>query len=219
MSAFPDQPNHLLEWLRGRRVLGGDAGATPFCFIPRGTYGTYLADLVRELCASGIIHHFDIAASISLRVDGVMLTLESGEILATEFAVLATGNDAKPGLTGVPAVKPWSQSTLSKIEGDGSVLIIGTGSTMVDQVSRLSQCRTPLSPIRKCEKVWTHPVFGLELADFAVPAGDQRRGQHRASFGHQYSARSHRTRCACGSATRCTKRPLLIVGPSSSRCC
>ena len=68
-----------------------------------------------------------------------MLTLELGETLAADFAVLATGNDAKPSLNGIPAVKPWSQNTLSKIEGDGSVLIIGTGLTMVDQVLSLER--------------------------------------------------------------------------------
>jgi uncharacterized NAD(P)/FAD-binding protein YdhS len=74
-----------------------------------------------------------------LRVDKVVPTLELGRILATEFAVLATGNDTKPDLSGIPAVKPWSQATLAKIDGVGSVLIIGTGLTMVDQVLSLAR--------------------------------------------------------------------------------
>jgi uncharacterized NAD(P)/FAD-binding protein YdhS len=48
MSAFPDQSDHLLQWL-GREGTGrGVACPTPFCFIPRGVYGAYLADLVQE---------------------------------------------------------------------------------------------------------------------------------------------------------------------------
>jgi len=140
MSAFPDQPNHLLEWLQSERALSDVTDATPFCFIPRRIYGAYLADLVRELRASGTLRHIrDRCVDLVESVDKVLLTLESGRTLATEFVVLATGNDAKPHLSGIPAVKPWSQTTLSKIDGDGSVLIIGTGLTMVDQVLSLDR--------------------------------------------------------------------------------
>ena len=140
MSAFPDQPDHLSEWLRTGRAVRTVADATPFCFIPRGIYGAYLADLVREIRASGGLRHArDRCVDLVEGVDKVVLTLELGEILAADFAVLATGNDAKPSLNGIPAVKPWSQNTLSKIEGDGSVLIIGTGLTMVDQVLSLER--------------------------------------------------------------------------------
>jgi uncharacterized NAD(P)/FAD-binding protein YdhS len=140
MSAFPDQPNHLLEWLRSRCTLRDDADATPLCFIPRGTYGAYLADLVRELCASGTLRHVRTrCVDLVERVDKVVLTLETGAILGTEFVVLATGNDTKPDLSGIHAVKPWSRATLAELEGDGSVLIIGTGLTMVDQVLSLDR--------------------------------------------------------------------------------
>ena len=139
MSAFPDQPEHLLEWLRSKRV-GAVGDATAFCFIPRGVYGAYLADLVRGIRAGGALRHVrDRCIDLAEGVDKVVLTLESGDTLATEFAVLATGNDAKRALSGIPALKPWSQTTLAKIEGDGSVLIIGTGLTMVDQVLSLDR--------------------------------------------------------------------------------
>ena len=121
MSAFPDQPGHLSEWLRTGRAVRTVADATPFCFIPRGIYGAYLADLVREIRARGGLRHIrDRCINLVESVDKVVLTLESGETLAAEFAVLATGNDAKPSVNGIPAVKPGRQTTLSKIEGDGS---------------------------------------------------------------------------------------------------
>jgi uncharacterized NAD(P)/FAD-binding protein YdhS len=140
MSAFADQPSHLLNWLRSRGALSGFAGTTPFCFIPRGIYGAYLADLVYELRAGGVLRHLrDRCVDLVEEVDDVVLTLESGNTLVAEFVVLATGNDAKPALNGIPAVRPWSEAALSKIVVGGSVLIIGTGLTMVDQMLSLDR--------------------------------------------------------------------------------
>ena len=140
MSAFPDQPDDLSEWLRNGRAVRTVADATPFCFIPRGIYGAYLADLVREIRAGGGLRHVrDRCVDLAEGVDKVVLTLELGETLVTEFAVLATGHDAKRGLSSIPAIKPWSQTTLSKIDSDCSVLIIGTGLTMVDLVLSLER--------------------------------------------------------------------------------
>jgi uncharacterized NAD(P)/FAD-binding protein YdhS len=110
MSAFADQPSHLLNWLPSRGALSGVAGTTPFCFIPRGIYGAYLADLVGELRAGGALRHVrDRCVDLVQEVDDVVLTLESGNTLVAEFVVLATGNDPKPALNGIPAVRPWSR--------------------------------------------------------------------------------------------------------------
>jgi uncharacterized NAD(P)/FAD-binding protein YdhS len=99
-----------------------------------------MALMVREVRAGGAFHHVrDRCIDLAEGIDKVFLMLESGETLAAEFVVLATGNDAKRRLSGIPALKPWSPTTLSKIEGDGSVLIIGTGLTMVDQVLSLDR--------------------------------------------------------------------------------
>ena len=39
MSALPDDPGHLVDWLRAH----GRADATPADFVPRADYGSYLA--------------------------------------------------------------------------------------------------------------------------------------------------------------------------------
>ena len=57
MSAFADQPDHLLRWLQREGPMQGVACPTPFCFIPRGVYGAYVADLAQELLASVAIRH------------------------------------------------------------------------------------------------------------------------------------------------------------------
>jgi hypothetical protein len=72
-------------------------------------------------------HVRDRCVDLIENVDDVVLTLESSNILVAEFVVLATGNDAKPALNGIPAVRPWSEATLSKINVGASVLIIGPG--------------------------------------------------------------------------------------------
>ena len=128
-----------MNWLRSERVETG-CDATPFCFIPRGVYGAYLADLVRGIKDSGALRHVrDRCVDLTEGADKVALKLESGATLAADLVVLATGNDSKRGLAGIPTLKAWSKKALSKVEGDGSVLIIGTGLTMVDQVLSLDR--------------------------------------------------------------------------------
>jgi uncharacterized NAD(P)/FAD-binding protein YdhS len=88
MSAFADQPSHLLNWLCSSGALSGVAGTTPFCFIPRGIYGAYLADLVGELRAGGALRHVrNRCVDLVEEVDDVVLTLESGDTLVAEFVV------------------------------------------------------------------------------------------------------------------------------------
>ena len=54
MSAFPDAPRHLYDWLQAH---GGAPCPTPYCFISRGRYGDYLADLAERTLAAGPVRH------------------------------------------------------------------------------------------------------------------------------------------------------------------
>jgi uncharacterized NAD(P)/FAD-binding protein YdhS len=45
MSAFHDQPNHFVDWLRHRAHLDGPA-ATAESFVARRLYGTYVRSLL-----------------------------------------------------------------------------------------------------------------------------------------------------------------------------
>jgi uncharacterized NAD(P)/FAD-binding protein YdhS len=133
MSAFDDQPDHLLEWLQREGPVRGVASPTPFCFIPRGTYGAYIADLAQKLLASGAVRHVrDRCLDLIEDADSVTLKLNSGEAVTAEWVVLATGNDAKPVLSGIAAVQPWTEAALSGLPSDAPVLIVGSGLTMVD---------------------------------------------------------------------------------------
>jgi uncharacterized NAD(P)/FAD-binding protein YdhS len=140
MSAFADQPEHLLEWLKREGPIQGVASPTPFCFIPRGTYGAYIADLVKPLLASGIVRHVrDRCLDLFEAADSVALKLGSGATITADWVILATGNDAKPALSGIPALQPWSEGTLSGLASDVPVLIVGSGLTMVDMVLSLDR--------------------------------------------------------------------------------
>jgi uncharacterized NAD(P)/FAD-binding protein YdhS len=137
MSAFADQPDHLYAWLRRR---GGEDCPTPFSFISRATYGDYLADLAREMLATGQARHArGFCLDINDRADGVRLGLSTGEALDADFVILATGHDAKLTLAGVPAEQPWNEGTLAGLSADAPILIVGSGLTMVDMALSLDR--------------------------------------------------------------------------------
>jgi len=137
MSAFADQPDHLYAWLRKR---GGEDDPTPFSFISRATYGDYLADLAREALAAGRARHARATClDVGERADGVRLDLSTGDSVDADFAILATGHDAKLTLAGVPAEQPWSERTLADLGADAPILIVGSGLTMVDMALSLDR--------------------------------------------------------------------------------
>ena len=85
------------------RTRAGRARSTPFSFIPRAVYGTYLAELTKKLLTSGTISDGrDHCIDLVERAELVELTLASGDKMIAELVVLATGNDPKPALPGIP---------------------------------------------------------------------------------------------------------------------
>ena len=140
MGAFTDQPDHLLQWLKREGPARGIAEPTSCCFISRGMYGAYLADIGRKLLICGAIRHVR-ERCINLTDTGhvVELALASGKGVLASLVVLATGNDPKHGLPGIPSVQPWAEGALDGLPADAPVLIIGSGLTMVDMVLSLDR--------------------------------------------------------------------------------
>jgi uncharacterized NAD(P)/FAD-binding protein YdhS len=135
MSALPDQPDHFWRWLCTRSAR--DAAVDPYCFVPRQIYGDYIAGLIGPLLASGrlsIVRGECIAASESGL--GVAVALTDGTCLTGDVAVLATGHETSGNCSGCYA-DPWSTPSAAGIEKDASLLILGTGLTMVDYVLSL----------------------------------------------------------------------------------
>ena len=143
MSAFPDQPDHFWHWLQDRR-LGEDAAAwpacdDPFCFVPRQIYGDYIADLIAPFLAgdeqSPRLHIIQgECTSIAESQSAVTVELSDGARCIADFAVLATGHEVRPAPTGCYA-DPWGIP--SGLDGRATVLILGSGLTMIDYVLSL----------------------------------------------------------------------------------
>jgi uncharacterized NAD(P)/FAD-binding protein YdhS len=137
MSAFAEEPDHLFHWLEDRGAL---ECATPFCFIPRGLYGRYLASLVEGPILDGRLRHIrDICVDLSECDQGVRLSLQSGPSEDFDLAILATGNPKRLCLRSIPSVQAWTDDTLRAIDNDKPVLLVGSGLTMVDQVLSLAR--------------------------------------------------------------------------------
>jgi uncharacterized NAD(P)/FAD-binding protein YdhS len=154
MSAFHDRPDDFVQWLH--REDRRDASGAPYNasnFVPRRLFGTYVRYLLNgelkgddagrlELLRGEVV---DIAVS-----DHFLLTLDRGEMVPAHFAVLAAGNFppeppavADPWIYESPWYKsdPWGADTLSDLDPEARVLLIGTGLTMVDTVLSLLDIR------------------------------------------------------------------------------
>jgi uncharacterized NAD(P)/FAD-binding protein YdhS len=137
MSALPDDPGHFWNWLTDRP--DGSPCADSYCFVPRRIYGDYLASLVEPLIAdagasSGLAILHAHCTEIEEGPSGVTVTLADGTRLTGDLAVLATGNDGAASKSPGHA-DPWAAA--STIDRNATVLILGTGLTMVDYVLSL----------------------------------------------------------------------------------
>ncbi|HXZ15314.1 MAG TPA: FAD/NAD(P)-binding protein, partial [Roseiarcus sp.] len=136
MSAFPEEPQHLHDWLKAH----GGSCPTPFHFISRGRYGDYLSDLAQEALDSAAVRHVrDVCVDIVEDPRAVTLRLGSGGAIEADHVILATGNDAKPAVNGFPAEQPWTPGSLEGLPQDASILVIGSGLTMVDMLLSLDR--------------------------------------------------------------------------------
>lgn len=134
MSAFPEDPGHFSRWLQAEGTGSGE----DLDFVPRKTYGRYLADLLASDSETSSVPRLRIMKQecVALRVHdhGVEINLANGSILPSHFAILATGfcrdDRQEPGLDN-----PWSR-TLDH-DPAAPVILVGTGLTMVDMTLSL----------------------------------------------------------------------------------
>jgi uncharacterized NAD(P)/FAD-binding protein YdhS len=144
MSAFPDRPDHFLDWLRARDGTGDG-------FVSRGVYGEYLQAVLREaLGESGhpgrLLLEQDEAVALDLTGRRPAVRLALGRSLAADAVVLATGlglpaaaPDAVCERAGPPVyfADPWAIEPAAAPAGD--ILLIGSGLTMVDVALQLAR--------------------------------------------------------------------------------
>jgi uncharacterized NAD(P)/FAD-binding protein YdhS len=149
MSAFADQPDHFLNWLRTREEFNKiDQNLLAHAFLPRRIYGNYLAQLWNETKESlenktRIQEITDNVVDIEKQNSGYKLILDSGKIIFADICVLATGNSIprNPKIVNELFFKsknyfqnPWAEDSVENLRKDEPVLIIGNGLTMVDTV-------------------------------------------------------------------------------------
>lgn len=142
MSAFPDQPDHFLHWLRTR----SEFDSVPDLelrerFIPRVIYGDYLRSLM--------LHHLPRmelieGEAVDLDPDGAVRLANGGRVEADRI-VLACGNEAPADLPGAESLgahpawvgNPWLPWHEKLPPDTGTIVLLGTGLTTVDAIITL----------------------------------------------------------------------------------
>jgi len=151
MGAVHGHPEHFHEWLSERgEPVAEDA------FLPRGLYATYIRDLLaraeREAVGARLRRRAGeveaIAAHHGAAAAPLELTLTDGERIEADRVILALGPlsggdpiEIPPELkrSGVYVADPWAAGALERVRRDRSVLIVGTGLSMVDVALSLGE--------------------------------------------------------------------------------
>lgn len=158
MSVDPDDADDLTRWLSAFLADGGWPQAheqrlpVSELFPPRGVFGLYVQQRLREAEAIGAVHGSCVehvcSEATDLQLDGRLarVTLADGRQLNGRFAVLATGMYAasrtpqrqSSGLNA-SALDPWDVAAMRRLDPHAKVLIVGSGLTMVDALVSLQQ--------------------------------------------------------------------------------
>jgi uncharacterized NAD(P)/FAD-binding protein YdhS len=153
MSLDAAQPDDFLAYARASGIH-----AAPGDYLPRQVFGEYLRDRFESArAASGVhcVHHRASVLQLRRGREGRFeLWLDDGTALRADQVVLALGNPppATPrelaGIAGTDRYvrDPWSLGALAHQEV-GSVLLLGSGLTMIDAALRLAAIRPRLRHI------------------------------------------------------------------------
>ena len=156
MSALPDLPSHFVDWLHSRSEFTD----TPDeelreMFAPRRIYGDYLRSLLASCldpidgrCRVRTEAIDDEAVDVELNGNGcATVILKNGSPFEADQIVLATGNQA-PGQFSSPSplrhdpryrADPWDEWLRQRPPPGGTIVLLGTGLTMVDIVLTLDE--------------------------------------------------------------------------------
>ena len=139
MSAFPDDPDHFWRWLRAN----GHSVEDRFCFLPRLVYGRYLGSLIEDRLAETDQRRVHLASRTRHRSERARrvrqsLPLPAPKPLSSIWRFCAA--DTKPPKSlDAPFVSPWEDPRAWNATPDSTILILGTGLTMVDAAIALSE--------------------------------------------------------------------------------
>ncbi|ARV59961.1 hypothetical protein BZZ01_16210 [Nostocales cyanobacterium HT-58-2] len=156
ISALPNDPDHFLRWVKRQNVTVGTfvtSEVTANSFVPRKIYGAYVQSILddAETTAPSYVHLeriTDEAIAIEPANIGATLYLSNGQTIQADQIVLALGNfpPANPPIQDRSFYNSsrykgnaYSADVLTDLDADDSVLLIGSGLTMVDLTLTLFQ--------------------------------------------------------------------------------
>ncbi len=190
MSAFPDLPDHFLQWLRTR----SEYDTVPESelrerFIPRMIYGDYLRSIMQhhlqsatESAAVRTTFIEGDAVDVLPQDSGAVIVLADGSRVGASRIVLATGNEPPCGLSGSDELQdhpawignPWQSWENRLPASGGTILVLGTGLTTVDAVITVRALGWQGVVHAVSRNGWLpHSHFrGIEYPDFPPPGGD-----------------------------------------------
>ncbi|HWK53829.1 MAG TPA: FAD/NAD(P)-binding protein [Hyphomicrobiales bacterium] len=147
MSLFPEAPDDFLAWLREN----GESPAAE-AYVARHRFGDYVSARFEQAVRDNRRHRLSrIDAEVVDVVptpEGLLIHTARGVPHAVAQAYLCTGNFPPadpPGLdpllrqSGRYVAAPWDGRYLDRVANDATVLIIGTGLSMVDQALSLQR--------------------------------------------------------------------------------
>ena len=152
MSAFHSRPADFLHWLQGPAAQEScGLEATASSFVPRHMFGRYVRHLLNlEMKQAERRDQLELVrgdvTDIAANGGALTLTLDRNRTIEVDRAVLAIGNfpPAPPPVadksfydTALYRPDPWAFDTLSELDPDLPVLLIGTGLTTIDSVVSL----------------------------------------------------------------------------------
>jgi uncharacterized NAD(P)/FAD-binding protein YdhS len=145
MSAFSDQPEHFLDWVRGlpeEERHGISMTADWLTFVSRWLYGSYIQHiLAQEIWGEGRANRLHLVADEAVALHptarGYRLEVGSGRSYEVDAVALAMGNFPPGGAIPGYVANPWGPDAVTYLDPDASVLLVGTGLTMVDVVISL----------------------------------------------------------------------------------
>ena len=140
MSAFPDEPDHFLNWLRSNQPVVSGPEWEPHSFAPRMYYRSYLVNLLRlylNVDKPRLIIDNSEVSDVMLEDGKPLAVTASGDRFPADAVILATGNEPAIATSSKHITEYWSSNGYFDMPSDIPVAIFGTGLSMIDSVLSL----------------------------------------------------------------------------------